>query len=73
MRGSDFDNFMTLRFNSLPMLHSSMLVPIGSIFCFVATSLKSNNSFEGASPLGKTLSLSYSTLNSYFSGSCGKT
>ena len=51
---------------SLYILHSSIFVLVGSIFGFLATSLKSNSSYKGASPLGRTLSLSCSTLNSFF-------
>ena len=69
MRGGDFDSSMILGFNSLLISHSSMFVPMGSIFGFLETSLKSNSSSKGVSPLGRTLYLSCSTLNSYFFGS----
>lgn len=62
------DNFIILGSSSLPMLHSSTSGLVDSILGFLATSLKSNISSKGASPLGNILSLHCNTSRSLFYG-----
>ena len=59
--GNALDNLISLGFSYVPMLHSSMSDIKGSILGFIATSLESKISSNGANPLGKMLSLSFKT------------
>jgi hypothetical protein len=61
--GKDLDNLIIFGFSSVPILHSSTSFPVGSIFGFFATSLKSNSSSNGTNPLGKMLSFNCKNLN----------